>query len=386
MTQILASVDDNNRGACLNNVWNSDTLAWEKMEQPLIDNATSNIYLAVDGLETLVTATNTKLDTLNSKDFATQTTLTSIKSTDGIKKITDALPAGTNLLGKVGIDQTTNGTTNKATVQLIDELGAPYGVKHINYKPRVSSMPYLYDIAELNVPNHIAWNKIGYNDTIGTSEETMWSNSSQYVFPTVAGQMEVVSSDNTQDKAGGTGALTVRIGYLKSDYTESSVTLTLNGTAAVPTGASHADIWRINSFRVTTTGTNLSPVGNLTLRGLGGGTTYGYIRLGKTRARSCFYTVPLGYTLYITSIAYSAVGTKYLTFTNHANYDQATSTILQRGLFHPFSEVALLNNSYTKDLLIPTRLPATTDLKVSVIAEAAGSLGTCHLRGWLETA
>lgn len=44
---------------------------------------------------------------------ATETTLALIKTTDGIKKITDALPAGTNLLGKVGIDQTTDGTTNK---------------------------------------------------------------------------------------------------------------------------------------------------------------------------------------------------------------------------------------------------------------------------------
>jgi hypothetical protein len=245
-------------------------------------------------------------------------------------------------------------------------------------------MPYLYDISEGNVTGHEVWSKIGFNDAIGTTEETMWTNSSQYVFPTVAGQMEVVSSDNTQDKSGGTGALTVRIGYLKSDYSESSVTLTLNGTVAVPTGATHADIWRINSFRVMTTGTNNAPVGNLTLRPAGGGTTYGYIRAGKTRARTCVYTVPLGKTLYITSIAYSAVGTKYLLFTNHANFDQATSTILQRGLFHPFSEVALLNSSYTKELTTPTKLPATTDLKVSVIAEAAGSVGTCHLRGWIE--
>jgi hypothetical protein len=265
-----------------------------------------------------------------------------------------------------------------------DENGLAYGVKHVNNKPRVSSMPYLYDIAEGNVAGHVTWSKIGYNDTIGTSEETMWANSTQYVFPTVAGQMEVVSSDNTQDKAGGTGALTVRIGYLKSDYSEGSVTLTLNGTTAVPTGITHADIWRINSFRVMTTGTSNGPVGNLTLRIAGGGATHGYIRIGKTRARSAFYTVPLGKTLYVTSIAYSAVGTKYLLFTNHANYDIATETILQRGLFHPFSEIALLNSSYNKELTTPTKLPATTDLKVSVIAEAAGSIGTCHLRGWIE--
>lgn len=39
--------------------------------------------------------------------FATETTLASIKDTSGIKKITDALPAGTNLIGKFGIDQVT---------------------------------------------------------------------------------------------------------------------------------------------------------------------------------------------------------------------------------------------------------------------------------------
>jgi len=290
---------------------------------------------------------------------------------------------GSQLIPTPFVWQLTHDNLN-GNMWMVDELGVSYGVKHIENKPRVSSMPYLYDIAEGNVAGHTSWSKIGYNDALSTSQETMWSNSTEYVFPTVAGQMEVVSSDNTQDKAGGTGALTVRVGYLKSDYSESSVILTLNGTTAVPTGASHADMWRINSFRVMTTGTNNSPVGNLTLRPLGGGTTYGYIRLGKTRARSCFYTVPLGKTLYITSVAFSAVGTKYLIFTNHANYDQATGVLLQRGLYHPFTEIALLNASYSKELEIPTKLLATTDLKVSVIAEAAGSLATCHLRGWLE--
>ncbi|RJQ25520.1 MAG: hypothetical protein C4589_10990 [Peptococcaceae bacterium] len=92
-------------------------------------------------------ATEAKQDVLNAKDFATQTTLasilakiiaapateakqdtiighvdaletllTAIKDTAGIKKITDALPAGANILGKVGIDQTTPGTTNRVDI------------------------------------------------------------------------------------------------------------------------------------------------------------------------------------------------------------------------------------------------------------------------------
>jgi hypothetical protein len=249
---------------------------------------------------------------------------------------------------------------------------------------RVISQDYLQSVAEGDIAGHTPWTKMGYNDTVGTTQETVWVGSTEYVFPTVASQYEVVSSDNGNDKSGGTGALTVRIGYLKSDYSESSVTLALNGTTAVPTGASHADIWRIQSFRVMTAGASNGPVGQLTLRVVSAGAIHGIIRIGKTRARSCFWTVPLGKTLYVTSIAFSAAGTKYMIFTTHANYDTATSTILQRGLFHPFSEVALLNTAYQKPLLMPTRLPATTDLKVSVVAEAAGSIATCHLRGWVE--
>ena len=266
----------------------------------------------------------------------------------------------------------------------ISKIAGVVPLMHSDGELRVISQDYLQALAEGDIANHTRWDKMGYNDGLATSEETMWTYSSQYVFPTAGSQVRIVSSDNTQDKAGGTGALTVRVGYLKSDFTEGSVTLTLNGTANVDSGVSHADIFRVNSFRVMTTGTNNAPVGNLTLTQVTGGLVVGYIRLGKTRARSAIYTVPLGKTLYITSIAFSAAGTKYVIFTNHANYDSVTSALLPRGLFYPFSEVVLLNSAYTKSLLVPTRLPATTDLKVSVIAEAAGSVATCHLRGWLE--
>jgi hypothetical protein len=250
--------------------------------------------------------------------------------------------------------------------------------------PQICAQDYLQALAEGDITGHTPWSKLGYNDTIGTSQETMWVNSTEYVFPTVASQYEVISSSSDDDgDPAGTGARTVMIDYLKSDYSEGTVTLTLNGNTAVPTGASHGDIWRIQSFRVLTAG-GTGPLGTLTLRVVSAGATHGLIRPGRTRARSCFFTVPLGKTLYVTSIAFSAVGTKYLTFTTHANYNNSTGTIPQRTLFYPYSEVALLNSSYSKSLLVPTKLIATTDLKVSVIAEAAGSLATCHLRGWLE--
>jgi hypothetical protein len=103
--------------------------------------------------------------------------------------------------------------------------------------------------------------------------------------------------------------------------------------------------------------------------------------------RQCVWTVPYGKTLYITNIAFSSAqqaASKYVRFTTRAGYDEKSNLILQRGLFMPFNEVVLNNTSYNRNLSPPTRLPATTDLKVSVISDAT-AVASCTLRGWVET-
>lgn len=49
-----------------NMVWNPSTLAFEYMTQPLIDATNSNLYLAVDGVETLLGSVVTELQVINS--------------------------------------------------------------------------------------------------------------------------------------------------------------------------------------------------------------------------------------------------------------------------------------------------------------------------------
>ena len=88
-------------------------------------------------------------------------------------------------------------------VGLKDESGVAFGVKHIENKPRVSAMPYLYDIAEGNVPDHDPFVKIGFCPAISAGVNTdIWSYAGTqpvYLFPTAAMQMEVLSSNNTAD-------------------------------------------------------------------------------------------------------------------------------------------------------------------------------------------
>lgn len=269
-----------------------------------------------------------------------------------------------------------------SNVQLVDDIGIPYGVPEIDGKPRVSSMSYLYDIVEGNVPGHEAWTKSGYNPNVGTASETVWSYSTAYVFPTAPIQMEVVSSDNTQDKAGGTGALEVYVNYLDGNYVEHQETIILNGTTAVPTVATN--IFRVNNFRVKKVGAAKAPLGNLTIRGIGGGTVYSYITAGFNRARNIVYTVPAGKTLYVTTLIYScADATKGVSFVGLATYDPENGGLTD--FFLPFQSAILYNTSYIVDLTMPTRLEEKVDMKITAISAQAGAIAVASLRGWLET-
>ena len=274
-----------------------------------------------------------------------------------------------------------------AAVELINESGTAYGVKHVDNKPRVSSMPYTYDIAEGNISNHTNWSKIGFNAAIGATEELMWPVSAAYVWPTGALTMTIVSSsvedDADKTPAAGTGAYTVTVYYLTTGFVEKNVTVTMDGATPVQIAT---DVYRVQNARVVSSGTALTAVGNLTIAS--GGITYGYITAGRTRMRQCTWTVPTGKILYVTQIAFSCSdqsASKMCRFTTKANYDNLSGTVLQRGLFMPFNEVTLNNTAYMRELNPPTPLPATVDLMVVALANSAAQ-GTCALRGWVETA
>ena len=70
-----------------------------------------------------------------------------------------------------------------SSTKLIDDGGTPFGIKHIGNKPRVSSMSYLYDIAEGNVPGHYSLNKFGHNDDVPATLEAIWGGSAVYTWP-----------------------------------------------------------------------------------------------------------------------------------------------------------------------------------------------------------
>jgi hypothetical protein len=271
-------------------------------------------------------------------------------------------------------------------IKIIDTAGTAQAIKFVDGKPRMSNTPYDYDVAEGNLAGHKTWSKIGFASGVGTAEIDVapWCTG-PYVFPTTELAMTLVSAATADSTTGG-GARTVIVYYLNASFVEQSATITLNQTTAVSVAT---DMYRINNMRVASVGSSGAPAGALVLAA--SGVTYGYISAGRTRQRQCVWTVPASNTLYITQIAFSAgdqnpAKNGGVRFTTRANYDDKSGAVLQRGLFMPFNEVILYNSAYDRTLVPPTKLPATTDLKVSAIGLVSDTADvTVTLRGWTET-
>jgi hypothetical protein len=266
-----------------------------------------------------------------------------------------------------------------------DTTGASNAFKNVDGKPRFSSTGYLYDIAEGNVTGHTVWTKNGYNGALSASMEDLWAVGGEYVFPATQQQMEVVSS-STDDDSAGTGARTVYISYLDNTFTEHEETLTLDGTTPVATTATN--IYRVNTFRVATTGTGLQNAGNIDIRSLDVGEVpiYSRIATGINRAINIIYTVPKDKCLFIYNIFISAggnVANRPVRFITKATYDNISASLI--GFFMPYTNAIITDGSCDIPIEAPTKFCAGTDIKVSAISPDGATYGAVTLRGWLET-
>jgi hypothetical protein len=200
-------------------------------------------------------------------------------------------------------------------MSIVDESGDRYGIKHIDNKMRVSSMPYTYDIAEGNIVGHSALYKFGSNPDVGTSEETIWQEGGLYPWASVdaaAGIVKVSSSSNT-DAVGQTGALTCTIyGLNSSTGLVQNETVTLTGQTAVNSTLEYS---RVNRIICNTAGTGLANAGIIYV-GTGTITTgkpavvWSSVAVGKNQTLQSIWTVPTGKTFYMTSFSVSTNSNK----------------------------------------------------------------------------
>lgn len=236
------------------------------------------------------------------------------------------------------------------------------------------------------IPSAIPWAQNGYNGDVGATVEDIWAVSTTYNWLAAAAQLEIVGGAG--DVAAGAGVQQVQLFYLDAAFGEHSEIITMTG--AVPANTVANNIFRIQSFRAYRVGANGVASANIDIRSLGGGAVRDRILSGFTASRSSIWTVPAGKTLYLDSIVFSsgsAAGGKNILMSVKSNYDDINNTLLTpRGVFFmPSVEVLIQDDNFYRELEIPVRYPATTDLKATALSDSAGAICTSIMRGFLVT-
>ena len=242
----------------------------------------------------------------------------------------------------------------------------------------------LYDhtdlaIARGHTQGYRALYKFGYNPDVGGTEETVWAEGGNYVWPDNAVTV-FASSSSANDTGGGTGANTITIQGLDEDYNEIEESITLNGQTQVATQLSYLRIYR--AF-VTLAGSSGTSGGTIYLgsSGASGGvpnTVYANLGLGN-QTQIAAYTVPAGYTLYLDDINFTAAlsrANKTATC-SFVSRDQGSNVFRTR-----FINVLQSNQLITK-FEYPQPFAEKTDLECRVVTDTTNNAIGASFQGVL---
>lgn len=200
-------------------------------------------------------------------------------------------------------------------------------------------------VARGQVQGHSTVNIYGYQPSIGTTFVPVWENATAYTYPASAITMYLSGS------SGDTAKITV-VG-LDSSYNAINEIVTLNGTTPVATTKQYL---RVNSMFVST-GSATNPAGAVYLKDVGGTITYAQINAGIGRTQAAIYTVPAGFTYYLSrvNIYTSLNGNDYCTYQNKTISPAGVVQVTQQA---PFAI------SYEAQRVMPRPFAEKTDIQL----------------------
>ena len=203
---------------------------------------------------------------------------------------------------------------------------------------------------------HIGKRILGLNFDIDTAaEETVWTQGGSYVFNTIAETLNITSS-SASDTSAGTGARTVFIEGLDTDYNMIEETVTLNGTSNVLTVNSYL---RVNNMYVATSGSSQTNEGDITATSSGEAKLLSLVTADCGTGLVGVYTVPNGYDGYMTS--------EFLSCTNVSDSQSNLVTYFfdengNLGLGQRLSATSNGNNYVKNDFGLWVKVPSKTDI------------------------
>lgn len=225
---------------------------------------------------------------------------------------------------------------------------------------------------------HILGRRAGFTSTTILNDIKEFDNSVAAT-PTMTGleNLEIVSS-SANDTLGGTGTNKVKITYLdtSNNMVESSDVST-NGTTPVSIAWHANDIYWMES---SLDGSNSVAVGNIVLRIVGPGAQLEQISAGGNKSLSARFTVPAGYTGYVSTwdgsaiVTSGAANTDYQELRLRATVDTFTRASTP-GIYH-FQDIMFASAQQgVATLDIPFfSMPQLTKIKVSTYSSGTSSV------------
>lgn len=151
--------------------------------------------------------------------------------------------------------------------------------------------------------------RMGHNDSVGATWETVWCKSSLYTYLTTASKLKIYSSD-VQDAQNGTGAKTIFVKGLDANYNIIFETISTHATNGTTSVSSVKNYLRVFTARVVLSGTNGTNIGDITVEDAAGVITLAYIEADEGKSLQCIWTVPAGKTVTILRWAYAELKAK----------------------------------------------------------------------------
>lgn len=226
--------------------------------------------------------------------------------------------------------------------------------------------PYELQVSKGQVAGATALYKFGYNSDINGTEETVWSQGGDVVWPAAA-FTAFISSSSTADTSAGTGAQTVTIEGLDENYATQSVTVDMNGQTQVQVGDASGWI-RINRAFVVTAGSGGTAAGTVYIAATGvssgvpTGTIYASITDGN-QTQMAVYTVPASHTLYLDDLIFTAAISQA---NNYATVKLNTRDFGSNVFRTKFINV-LQSNELIIDFEYPLAIPEKTDIECRAV-------------------
>ena len=222
---------------------------------------------------------------------------------------------------------------------------------------------FTLSVARGVIPNIQGLSISGYQNTVDGTWIPLWDGGAiAYTYLNTSQQLTVWSSSDFDT------SVSITINGLDSDYNMQSETIILtNGTTGVVTTKSFL---RVNGI---TSATN--PVGDIHVGNSGKTIVLSVIPAGNSKSSATIYTVPNGYTFYLTqSIAYTNQnGNQYSLYRSYTTNPAGVVTTI---LTFP------LTTHYESRKVVPRPYPAKTDIQWQFTSSATSQIGA-QIEGYL---